>query len=99
MSKYRQNPRTADRVIDGVAFVVTPDQQAFYTLNGVGTRIWQLAARAVTLDEIVGFLIDRFDVPSPEQARADAAAFCAHLVARGMFLEETEPDASPEAAP
>ena len=44
MARYRRNPQTAGRVIDGQAFVVTPDDNKLHTLNGAATLLWQLTA-------------------------------------------------------
>jgi hypothetical protein len=86
MASYRQNPRTAGRVIDGLAFVVTPHDNRLHTLNATGTVIWSLADQAVSLDDLAAGLTRRFAVDA-ERARADAAAFCADLVARGILEE------------
>jgi hypothetical protein len=82
--KYRQNPRTAGRVIDGLAFVVTPDDNKLHTLNATGTEIWRQAETACTLDELAAALARRFAV-EPAQARGDAGRFCSDLVARGIL--------------
>ena len=84
---YRQNPRTAGRVIDGLAFVVTPHDNRLHTLNATGTFIWSLSDRPVSLDEIAAGLARKFDV-DPARARADAHAFVDDLVAR-QILEAT----------
>ncbi len=84
---YRQNPRTAGRIIDGLAFIVTPDDNKLHTLNATGTAIWELTESPRSLDEIVAALAARFDVDG-ERARADAIGFCADLCAR-RILEAT----------
>jgi hypothetical protein len=81
---YRQNPRTAGRVIDGLAFVVTPDDNKLHSLNVTGTFIWQLAETGRTVGEVAAFLARRFDVPA-ERARGDAARFCEDLRERGIL--------------
>ena len=35
MARYRRNPQTAGRIIDGQAFVVTPADNKLHTLNGL----------------------------------------------------------------
>ena len=81
---YRQNPRTAGRVIDGLAFVVTPDDNKLHSLNVTGTYIWVLAETGRTVDEVAASLAKRFDV-DPDRARGDAARFCEDLRERGIF--------------
>lgn len=81
---YRQNPRSAGRVIDGMAFVVTPDDNRLHTLNRTGTFVWQLAATGCTVEEVARALASRYDV-SAERALADAARFCDDLAARRIL--------------
>ena len=87
MVTYRQHPRAAGRVVDGVAFVITPDDHKLHSLNGTGTRVWQLCASGVTLDEVARALAAAFEVDEP-RAQADAARFLADLVSRGLIAEE-----------
>lgn len=82
--RYRQNARTAGRVIDGQAFVVTPDDNKLHTLNGTGAAIWALAESGCTLDEVVRALVERFEVDA-ERARADAMRFLDDLVMRKVL--------------
>jgi hypothetical protein len=81
---YRQNPRTAGRVIDGLAFVVTPDDNKLHSLNPTGTYIWLLAENGRTIAEVAASLAQRFDV-DPDRARGDAARFCEDLRSRGIL--------------
>jgi hypothetical protein len=85
-ARYRQNPRTAGRVIDGQAFVVTPDDNKLHTLNGTGSHIWELAEKALTVEEIAQALARRYAVPD-DRARTDAERFCDDLVARGILVK------------
>lgn len=81
---YRHNPRTAGRVIDGIACVVTPNDNRLHTLNAAGTAIWVLAQSGCTLEDMVVALVSRFKVDEG-RARADAERFCADLIARGLL--------------
>lgn len=76
-----QCQRTASRVIDGKAIIITVDQNQLHVLNDVGTRIWQLAdGRSLT--EIVDALVDEFEVDR-ERANWDVCQFAEQLVAVG----------------
>jgi hypothetical protein len=83
-STFQQNPRTAGRVIDGQAFVVTPNDNTLHSLNATGTLVWELASRPVTCDEVAGAIARRFAVEAAVAAR-DVAAFLDDLVARGIL--------------
>jgi hypothetical protein len=81
---YRQNPRTAGRVIDGVAFIVTPDDNKLHSLNTTGTEIWVLTESIRSLTQVAEALSRRFLVDR-DRARDDAARFCADLCERGIL--------------
>src|SRR5438045_8214719 len=58
MRRYRRNPQTAGRVIDGQAFIVTPDDNKLHTLNGAATQLWVLsAANAITSADAADALV------------------------------------------
>ena len=79
-SRYQQSARTAARILDGQAFVITPDYK-LHTLNATGTRIWELTKEPTALDALATAIAERFDV-EVARARADAQHFCDALVAR-----------------
>jgi Coenzyme PQQ synthesis protein D (PqqD) len=90
MVTYRQHPRAAGRVIDGVAFVITPDDHKLHSLNGTGTQVWQRCAGGATLDDVTRALVLAFQVDET-RARADAERFLSDLVARQLLAEEATP--------
>ncbi|HVZ35182.1 MAG TPA: PqqD family protein [Polyangiaceae bacterium] len=79
--QLRQSVRTASRVIDGKAVVITIDRNQLHVLNAVGTRVWQLLdGRA--LGAVIEVIVQEFEV-STERATEDVAAFVEQLVAVG----------------
>lgn len=90
MRRYRRNPQTAGRVIDGQAFIVTPDDNKLHTLNGAATQLWVLAAaKAITAEDAAGALCDEYEIDR-ETAEKDAAACLDDMVARQILVEESE---------
>jgi hypothetical protein len=90
-TRFRQSDRVACRVYDGSAEVITLDEPIRqHQLNRVGTCIWEMAERGVTLDEIARGVSTRFAV-EPGQARDDARAFVEELVAKKMLVVEKGP--------
>ncbi|HVK73796.1 MAG TPA: PqqD family protein [Kofleriaceae bacterium] len=85
MRRYRRNPQTAGRVIDGQAFVVTPDDNKLHTLNGTATQLWQLAAAGLSTDEAAAALCAEYEIDRATAER-DAAAFLDDLVARQILV-------------
>jgi hypothetical protein len=79
--RVEQCQRTASRVIDGKAIVITIDQNQLHVLNDVGTRVWQLAdGRSLT--EIVDAVLNEFEVDR-ERATLDVLQFAEQLLAVG----------------
>jgi len=83
-----QNERTACRVIGGKAVVITIDHNQVHVLNGVGTRVWELADGR-PLDAIVDAIVDEFEVERA-QAALDVCQFAERLVAIGAARVEGE---------
>jgi hypothetical protein len=86
MRAFRQNPQTASRVIERVAFVVTTNGNKLHTLNRVGSYIWELAEEPRAIDEISRAVEEQFEVDEAV-ARSDAERFCDKLVSLGLFEE------------
>jgi len=87
MARYRRNPQTAGRIIDGQAFVVTPDDNKLHTLNDAATMLWALAAQGASIDDAAVLLCKEFEVDA-ETAQVDASACFDDLVARRILLVE-----------
>lgn len=85
--RYRRNPQTAGRIIDGQAFVVTPDDNKLHTLNDAATLLWTHAAQGTSVDDAAALLCREFEVDDATAA-ADAAACLDDLVARRILLVE-----------
>jgi hypothetical protein len=84
-ARYHQNQQTAGRVIEGQAYIVTPNNQKLHTLNQTATVLWQLAAGGCTADEAADTLVARFQVER-EQALADATRCLEDLVVRQILV-------------
>ena len=87
-----QNRRVACRVYDGSAEVITLDQPVRqHRLNRTATRMWELAADGATVAQMVGGIVERFDVET-ERAARDVRAFAAELVDRGILVPGGNPN-------
>jgi hypothetical protein len=60
------------------------DLDAVFTLNKVGSLIWNLIDGQASTSEIVAAVCEAYDV-APEQAEEDTAAFLASLEAAGLI--------------
>lgn len=76
-----QSERTASRVIDGKAIVITIDQNELHVLNAVGTRVWELIDGR-PLQSIIDQIVLEFEVERP-QAAQEVCSFAQQLVSIG----------------
>ena len=87
MRRYRRNPLIAGRVIDGLAFVVTPDDNKLHTLNEAATLLWNRAGTGeLSVDDAAAALCSEYEVDEAT-ARGDAEACLDDLVKRQILVE------------
>ena len=60
------------------------DLDAIYTLNEVGSRIWSLLERPISVDTIVALLCEEYDA-SPERIRTDVLELLDMLQEKGLI--------------
>ena len=58
---------------------------AYFGLDPVGARIWQLLAEGKALAEVCDAIVDEYDV-SREEAERDLLALVAELMAQGLVV-------------
>ena len=68
-------------VIDGEAFIITPHDNQIHNLTSVATRVWEMGGEGLTVDEIVGKIVEEYDVER-EVAEQDVLALVRDLVDR-----------------
>ena len=78
-----KNQKTAWRIIEGEAVILSLDTKVLRGLNPVGSRIWDLIDGQRSLEEIVGVIVQEFDV-APGDAAQDVRAFIQDLLDRGL---------------
>lgn len=77
------------RTISGETIIVpvrsgVGELDSIYTLNDVGTRIWQLLDGQTRTDQIIEAVAQEFDV-TPQEASNDVHDFLASLEAQGLI--------------
>lgn len=83
-SVVTRSPRIASRVLDGQAVIVVSDAQKLFTLNGVGTDVFQLADGR-TVEAIVDAVLAKYDADE-KVVRPDVVSFVETLVDAGALL-------------
>ena len=79
-----RNDKTAFRVIDGEAIIMTLENNTLHTLNNVGSRIWELSDGSMTLREIIDAIQSEYDVDYNE-GKADCISFIEELQNKHML--------------
>ena len=75
----KDTSQVIDRIVDGEALVIHLQSGEYFSLNPVGTRIWELLSGEQTLGQIADVLVQEYDV-TREQAQADIITLAADLI-------------------
>jgi hypothetical protein len=76
-------PTTAWRLIEGEAVLLSMETKVLRGLNPVGSRVWELIDGRRSVEEIIGLIVEEFDV-TPEDAAQDVRGFVKELLDRGL---------------
>jgi hypothetical protein len=88
----------AARVLDGEMMIMSAHESTLFSLNELGTMIWQAADGATSLEQIVAQKIcAAYDV-DPAEAFKDAEAFVREMAEHGIMLLSDQPVAAPPGA-
>ena len=79
----------AAKVLDGEAIMINLTLGTYYSLDRIGTVVWELIERGHSLRRIVEALTSRFDV-SPETARADLQRLVGEMLEEGIVVRVDE---------
>lgn len=75
----KDTSQVIDRIVDGETLLIHLQSGEYFSLNPIGTRIWQLISNERTLDDIAHVLVQEYDV-TLEQVQADVTALAADLI-------------------
>ena len=75
---------TLFRQIEGESVILSLKTQAYYGLDPVGTRMWNLLATSRSIQEAYDQLLEEYDV-EPGTLRADISELIGKLVDRGLI--------------
>ena len=80
----RPSPNVQGTSMEGETVLLALDTGRYYTLNRLGTAIWDQCNGHTTMRDIHAVLCDRFDV-SPDRALDDLVALANQLVQEGLL--------------
>ncbi len=87
--RFRHVDGLDERVVGGDMFLVDPDGEAIYHLNGLGTGLWRLLDGSYGLDDAVSVLRDAFPTVDRKSIEGDVARLIADLTDRGLLVEQS----------
>jgi hypothetical protein len=91
-SRFVRNHEVVSRQIEGELVIVpirrgVGDLNSLYTLNPVGSVLWDLMSKGCTLSEMVRRVCDEFEV-SAAQARQDIEGFLDSMIEEKLIQSE-----------
>ncbi|MDA0272037.1 MAG: PqqD family protein [Proteobacteria bacterium] len=69
--------------VSGETVILDLRSEQYFSLDIVGTRVWQLLQASPDLDAVLSQLLEEFDV-KPDRLKADVDALIASLVEEGL---------------
>lgn len=72
--------------MDEQQILLDPSSGQYYTLNEVGSRIWELSDGARSVSEIVDIVCQEYDAPR-ERVEADAIELLEELAGEKLIVE------------
>jgi len=97
-SNTRLRPNTDDvaaKVIDGEAIIMNLSNGLYFSMDRVGSAVWEMVEAGLSVDEMSSTLDARYDVDG-DAIRDDVNRLVAELLAERLVLvTETEPSSPP----
>jgi Coenzyme PQQ synthesis protein D (PqqD) len=78
-----RHPDMLSAEIGGEAVMMSIEKGAYFGLNPVATRIWDLIEQPKSLSELIAAILGEYEV-SAEQCEADVREFTADMIERGL---------------
>ncbi len=90
-ARYRRRESVVERSIAGESFLIpicgTPvEMENIFVLNELGAFIWQRLDGGSKLDDIVGDILDQYEV-TREEAESDLGGLIERMLAAGLIEE------------
>lgn len=83
VDRPRRRPGVLRQQASGTAVLLRLDGGMYYTLNGVGERVWDLCDGTRTVPELASAVAEEFDAPA-ERIAADVTELVEELAAEGL---------------
>lgn len=81
--KITRHPDMLSAEIGGEAVMMSIEKGAYFGLNPIATRIWDLIEQPRSIAELIEVITSEYEV-SNEQCAADVQEFTADMITRGL---------------
>lgn len=89
----KDTTKVIDRAVEGETLVIHLPSGNYFSLNAVGTEIWESIDGTRTPRDIAGIVVAEYDV-DVERAQADVLNVIGYLANEGLVAVEASPSAS-----
>jgi len=83
---FQSNPDIHGTVMDGESVLLNLRSGRYYSLNRVGTVVWQQCGSPTTFEDLLGVICEGFDV-SVDVARKDLVDLIRELSDEGLLIQ------------
>lgn len=83
-SRVVQSPETLINIIEGESVLLNLDNESYYGLDEVGTRMWELLTTSETIQAAYDRLLEEYEVDA-STLRTDLAEMISSLVEQGLL--------------
>jgi len=83
---YAQNPNIAERSIDDTVILVDPDTDIVFYLDPLGTGIWHLLKKPVSMTGATRIVQQAFPEMPPEEIARDVTTLIRDMSQRNLLL-------------
>jgi hypothetical protein len=84
-TKYTIPSTVMLQIVDDETLLFDSATELFFTLNDVGTFMWEIMSENSTLRAVYDELMEAYDVPS-DQLEADILTFASTLLEQGLLV-------------
>lgn len=81
----KDNSQVIDRIVDGEALLIDLQTGNYFSLNAVGTRIWESLDGTRTVQDIIHIVSDEYNV-DVQRAEADVLTLVNDLISEGLAV-------------
>jgi len=85
-SKYQRASHVVGSSLDDAMILSSMENEKFYGLNKVASRIWKILEESVTMEEVVVKMLDQFDIEK-KACEQDVSAFFQEMIKAGIIVE------------